>query len=366
MNNQLTVRQVVYTYLFISISPVLRQIPSALAMDAGKSGYLSPVWSVLLLIPLVYAILLLIRSFPGLNLYEVMVQLGGRVLAKLVIFLYMLWTLLLLSAKLNIYALTLQFTLMPKTGNGLFMQVMLILVFYALYKGGKAVFRFSELSLGPVFLVIAIFCVCALAKVRTDYLLPVTILNLADTITASRHVLAAGGNIITALFFADRLEIYLSGRQVKKLWTGAASFIILSLIVTILTFGITGASLAAKLPFPFYITVKSISFFNILERFEVIVTLICMLSDYAAICVMFLVLSRLIRWLFALSQERFLFVPLAVVVYYLSFFTSSTQFEHDFLYRNVIVNLNMVFQYFLPMFFGFICLFKRKNIRKPY
>ena len=61
-----------------------------------------------------------------------------------------------------------------------------------------------------------------LAKVRTDYLLPVTVLNLADTITASRHVLQVRRNIITALFFADRLEIYLSGRQVKKLWTGAA------------------------------------------------------------------------------------------------------------------------------------------------
>ena len=164
MNNKLTVRQVVYTYLFISISPVLRQIPSALAMDAGKSGYLSPVWSVLLLIPLVYAILLLIRSFPGLNLYEVMVQLGGRVLAKLVIFLYMLWTLLLLSAKLNIYALTLQFTLMPKTGNGLFMQVMLILVFYALYKGGRPSFGSPSYRLARFFSYSHILCLCLLQR----------------------------------------------------------------------------------------------------------------------------------------------------------------------------------------------------------
>ena len=109
---------------------------------------------------------------------------------------------------------------------------------------------------------------------------------------------------------------------------------------------------------------KSISFFNILERFEVIVTLICMLSDYGHMRVSGPVKADSVA--VCVKPGEVFIVPLAVVVYYLSFFTSSTQFEHDFLYRNVIVNLNMVFQYFLPMFFGFICLFKRKNIRKPY
>ena len=82
MNKLITMRQVVFMYLFISLSPVLRQVPTALAKQAGRSGYLSPFWSLMVIVPLSAIILLLIRSYPGLNLYEIMVYMGVRFLLK--------------------------------------------------------------------------------------------------------------------------------------------------------------------------------------------------------------------------------------------------------------------------------------------
>jgi spore germination protein (amino acid permease) len=366
MNEQLSMRQVVFMFLFISLSPVLRQIPTALAGEAGRSGYLSPLWSILAIVPLAAAILLLIRSFPGLNLYEMMVQLAGRVFAKFIIILYILWIILFLSAKINIYSLTLQFTLMPKTRSDFFMQIMLILVYYALLRGSKTIFRFSEFSLSPILLLIGVLFVCAVSRLRTDYLLPVSTINLPSTIKASKNVIAVGGNMIVALFFADKLGISLTKKQVRKFWLGSITFIIFSFVITIFTFGITGASLTAKLPFPFYITVKSISFFNIFERFEVIVTLICILSDFISICILFFVLMKLIQWTFALKEKGFLFIPLAMIIYYLSYYVSSTQFEFDYIYKNIIDNANLIFQYVIPLLLAFICLFKRKYIKKQY
>lgn len=366
MNKQISMRQVVFMYLFISLSPVLRQIPTALAREAGRSGYLSPLWSIVAILPLAVIILLLIRSYPGLNIYEIMVQLAGKVFAKFLIILYILWTLLFLTAKINVYSLTLQSTLMPKTRSDFFMQIMLMLVYYALLRGSKTIFRFSEFTLTPILLLIGVLFVCAVSRLRTDYLLPVSTLNLPTTIKASKSVIAVGGNLIIALFFADKLGISLTKRQIRKFWLGAITFIIFSFIITIFTFGITGPYLTANLPFPFYITVKSISFFNVFERFEVIVTLICILSDFIAICILFLILMRLIQWLFGIKERGFLFVPLAIIVYYLSYFVSSTQFEFEYLYNAIIVNLNMFFQYIIPFLLGLICLLKRKYIRKQY
>lgn len=366
MNKPLTMRQVVFMYLFISISPVLRQIPTALAGEAGRSGFLSPFWSALALLPLVAIILLLIKTYPGLNFYEITVQLMGKVLGKCMIILYILWVLIFLSAKINAYSLTLQFTLMPKTRSDFFMQIMFVLVYYGLLRGSKTIFRFAEFTLGPILLLIGILFICALSRLRTDYLLPVSNINLPTTIKASKNVIAVGGNIIIALFFADKLPISITKKQIRKFWMGAITFIGLSFIITIFTFGITGASLTATLPFPFYITVKSISFFNIFERFEVIVTLICVLSDYITICIMFLILMRLVQWLFAIQDRRYLFVPLAMIIYYLSYLISSTQFEYDYLYRFVIVNSNLIFQYIIPLLLGFLCLIKCKHIKKQY
>lgn len=366
MNKLITMRQVVFMYLFISLSPVLRQVPTALAKQAGRSGYLSPFWSLLVIVPLSAIILLLIRSYPGLNLYEIMVYMGGKIFAKTFIFLYIIWIILFLSAKINAYSLTLQFTLMPKTRSDFFMLVILLLVYYALLRGSKTIFRFSELALGPIFLLIAIFLLCALSRLRTDYLLPVSTINLPSTIKASKDILAVGGNLILILFFSDKIGISLTKKQIRKFWLGSIVFVIFTFVITIFTFGITGANLTKNLPFPFYITVKSISFFNIFERFEVIVTIMCVLSDFITICIMFLILLRLIDWLFDIEERGFLFLPLGIIIYYLTYYISTTQFEYNFIYENLIVNVNLVFQYIIPMILGLLSLLKHKNVKKQF
>lgn len=366
MNKPISVRQAVFMFLFISISPVLRSIPSALAREAGRSGYLSPFWSIPAMALLTAIIILLIKSYPGLNLYEIMVQLAGKVFAKSILCIYLIWILLYLTTKINAYALSLQFTLMPKTKSNFFIQIMLILVYYALLRGSKTVFRFSEFALGPVFLLIGILFVCAVSRLRADYLLPVSTINLPATVRASKDVVSVGGNLLLTLFFADNFEISISKKQMRKFWSGALIFIVFSFVITIFTFGITGASICAYLPFPFYITVKSISFFNIFERFEVIVTLICLLSDFITICILFIILMSIIRWLFNIEEKGFLFLPLAVIIYYLTYYVSKTQFEFDFLYNQVVVYLNLIFPYIIPIIFGILCLIKRKSIKKLY
>lgn len=366
MNKEVTLRQITFMYLFISISTILRQMPQSLASEAGRSGYLSPLWSVVATVPLTAIVIFLIKSFPGLNLYEIMVQLIGKFLAKILIFLYLLWILLAVTAKVTVYSLTLQLTLMPRTKSDFFMAILAVLVFYALIRGVKTVFRFSELTLGTIMILFAILFLCAIGRIRGDYLLPVSTIHLKSTIMASRHVIAIGGNIIIALFFADKFGISVTKEQVRKLWFGTLTFTLLAFIITFFSFGISGTSLTSSLPFPFYITVKSISFFNIFERFEVLVTLICILSDFIAICIFTILLLRCFTWLFHLEECNTLCIPLAMIIFYLTYFISSTQFEFNYLYKYIIVNLNLIFEYAIPFLLALFCLAKRNKIKKQF
>jgi hypothetical protein len=293
-------------------------------------------------------------------------QLLGKFLSKVIIFVYLLWILLAVTAKVSIYSLTLQFTLMPRTKSSFFMTVLAVLVFYALIRGIKTIFRFSELTLSTVLVLFAVMFLCAMQRIRGDYLLPVSTTHLVSTITASKHVIAVGGNIIIALFFADKFGINVTKDQIRKLWFGVITFTVLTFIIVFFTYGISGTSLTSNLPFPFYITVKSISFFNVFERFEVLVTLICVLSDFIAICVFVILLMRCFTWLFNLEECFYVCIPLAVIIYYLTYYVSSTQFEFSFLYRIIIVNLNLIFEYVIPVLLAIICLFKRKKIVQQY
>ena len=366
MNREVTVRQISFLFLFVSISSILRQVPEALALEGGKSGYLSPLWSVVATIPLTAIVILLIKAFPGLNFYEIMVQLLGTFLSKIIILAYLLWILIGIVAKVTIYSLTLQFTLMPNTRSDFFMVIMGLMVFYALLRGIKTIFRFSEFALGTVIIFLVVLFVCAISRIRTDYLLPVSTIHLKDTILASKHVIAVGGNIIIALFFADKFGINVTKQQLRKLWFGIGVFTILVFIITLLTFGISGPSLTKSLPFPFYITVKSISFFNVFERFEVLVTLVCILSDFIAISIFAIILVRCFEWLFNLKEYKFLYAPLTVIVFYLTYYLSSTQFEFNFLYRRIIVNLNLIFEFIIPLLLALMCFIKKKKIKKQY
>jgi hypothetical protein len=306
------------------------------------------------------------KYFPGLNIYEIMVQLVGTFLAKLLILTYLLWILLGAAAKVISYSLTLEYTLMPRTRSDFFMTVMMILVFYALLRGMKTIFRFSELSLGTILILFAILFICAASRLRSDYLLPVSFVHLKSTIYAARHVVSVGGNIVIVLFFADRFGIAVTKKHLHKLWFGVAAFTVLAFIITLFTFGISGTALTASLPFPFYITVKSISFFQIFERFEVLVTLICILSDFVAISIFVILLFRCLTWLFHLERGEALYIPLAVIIFYLTYYLSSTQFEFDYFYQVLLVNINLIFEYAIPLVLALVCLIRRKKIKQQY
>lgn len=364
MNREITLRQVTFLYLFVSVSTILRQVPQNLAREAGRSGYLSPVWSIAATALLTGIILLLMKYFPGLNFYEIMVRLVGTFLAKLLILAYLVWILLGAAAKVISYSLTLEYTLMPRTRSDFFMSVMMILVFYALLRGMKTIFRFSELSLGTILILFAVLFICAVSRLRSDYLIPVSVVHLKSTIYAARHVAAVGGNIIIVLFFTDKLVTPLTNKHLHKLWFGIAVFTALAFIITLFTFGISGTTLTKSLPFPFYITVKSISFFQIFERFEVLVTLICILSDFVAISIFVILLFRCLTWLFHMEKGEALYIPLAVIIFYLTYFISSTQFEFDYFYQVFLVNTNLIFEYMIPLILALICLIRRKKLNQ--
>ncbi len=361
MKREITLRQITFMYLFISISTILRQVPQALAGEAGRSGYISPLLSLVATVPLTAIIIFIMKSYPGLNIYEIMKQVMGTFLSKLILFLYLIWLFLAVTAKVTSYSLTLQFTLMPRTRSDFFMAVMAVLIFYALLRGMKTIFRFSELTLGTVLILFAILFVCAIPRLRTDYLLPISTVHLREAALASKHVAAVGGNMIIALFFADKLKLNPDKPQLHRLWFGVLTFTVLAFVITLFTFGISGPSLTSSLPFPFYITVKSISFFNVFERFEVLVTLICILSDYIAIAILAVLLLRCLEWIFHLEQCENLLIPLAVIIFYLTYYLSSTQFEFNYLYRVLLVNLNLIFEYAIPLLVAFLCLLKRSK-----
>ena len=140
MKEEVSLRQTAYMYILITISPIVRQIPNALASEAGRSGYLSPLWSVVGIVLISAVVIAILKGFPGLSFYEIMKTTMGKFISKTFILLYLIWIIFLISTKINTYALTLQFTLMPRTKSSFFMVIMGALIFFSLSKGIRTIF----------------------------------------------------------------------------------------------------------------------------------------------------------------------------------------------------------------------------------
>lgn len=365
INREITFRQALYLFIFVSLAQVLRGLPSALVNEVGNAGYMSILIAVFPLLVLAGIIILLLKTYPEQNFFEILEKILGRFLAKVLVLLYIIWALTSAVLIMNQYTLTLQSTLMPYTKSNYFIIVMIILVFYAVHKGMKTIFRISELTLLPILLFLIIMILFGIPKFDPSNLVPIYVEEPESALFAAKYVYTIGGNLILLLFFADKYKDFkkYQDKSRTKLFLSVGLYSLIALVITVSTIAINGAQLTSKLPYSFFMTIKRISIFKVFERFETFITLITALSDFVAISIFVVIIIRCMKWLFNMEHVAYLELPIAAVVYYLTYYLSDTQFELDYFYNNIYIPMNIIYQYLLPIFIILI-FFIRRSINK--
>jgi spore germination protein KB len=350
MKKVITFRQLFYMFLAISITPILTLLPAELAVGNSSSACISVLLSLVALIPLALLIAVFMQAYPHHNFYEILIELLGRVVAKVIIACYGIWAFVVLSTKVWQYTLNLQSSIMSNTREQVFFIAMIILVFYAFMRGIKTIFRFAEFVLVPMLVILIIYVVSALPDIRLDYIRVANPLSFSDLCGQSGFVIAAAGNLFLILIYGDSVKDYSKSRKlIARFFTATISlFIVLLMVVTIVSFGLVGNNASASMATPFYEAMKGISVMNILEHFEAILIIIMFFSDFLGICLYTSISIRCIKWVCSVRKMNFLYIPFAVFIYYLALVLCRTQFDVEFLYANIIVKWNLIMQYVIP------------------
>lgn len=385
MDTRLTIRQICFLFLFLSISTIFNYIPNLVVRNAGGTGYIAVIYSCVLL--LIYAGLLftIVRTYPEKNFYDILRTLLGNVIAKVVIFFYAIWAYIFLFTKIGAYSITLQATLMPSIHPGILIVILFLLVIYTLTKNPRTIFRFAEFLYQPIFLFLAIMFLFALPNLDFRQLVPVSVSNLEDNLYSIPDICSVGGNLVLFLFFCKELIYSGNAKNIRKrLLNTVVMFTIISTLIVILSIGINGVSVTAKLSYPMFQAMKSVSILNTFERFDALMTMIVMMSDFVGIYVFLQVTMLCLGWLFhykkkeespflAASQGQDKVMNNGLKVYgSVLFFIACvyillkdvTQYEFETFYRTFQVYLNLAFQYVIPVILGLICLAKQLGRRR--
>ena len=269
------------------LGPMLRLLPRAAVLEAGRASWLCALPALPLL--LVYGQLL--ARFWGARgteegLGEASLSILGPKLGRGVLFALALWLLFYGGFVLRCMADRLVVTVYPRSAPWLFTLSMGLCCLIAALGSARSLARTAKLLIPPVFGILLLLLFVSLKGLDRHNLLPVTVYDLPGLTRGALPVLdVLGLGLFLPLFFlgfVEEKERALLPRYSRWLLAECALLTLLMLAVQ----GNFGAELVESLSLPFFTLVRNLVLFRSLERIEALVVACWVFPDFllASLC----------------------------------------------------------------------------------
>jgi len=288
-NDKITHRQLMALTFIGLFSPVIRLLPKTSVQLAGSAAWLTPVAAA---VPLTLY-LWFMRAFvknrgenEGLaHLFERCIGRGpGKVLSSI----FGLWLIFYAGFQLRTGGERLLSSIYANGSVAFFMGIMIVLAVIVAMGSVRSMTRAAEVFVLVILGVLVLVFIFAVTDINPQNLLPVSYLN-------------AGRVLVGALPLIDVLSVsayymFLQGHVDKKTesFSGMVRWQSLLLVITmavmVTSIGMLSSTVIANLQNPFFIMIRDITIFGIVERIEsVVITLwvitdLCLLSALITIC----------------------------------------------------------------------------------
>ncbi len=281
-------------------SPVTRLLPKAVLEPAGFSGWLAPLAALPLLLGLAWLMgRLLTVEGSRVGLAEALLARLGPWAGRIVGSLFVLWLLLYGGVILRAGSERILSTVYPSAGLPLFLGGGLLLsLVFALGRirwAGRSAFITLLFFAG----ILAVVFAAALPALHWDYLWP-PVPNRWRGIV--RGGLSAADVLSPWVWFSFlRGRVTENERAFPRSVRGLGLLCLLTLVFLLATIGDLGPELALRQQFPFYVMIKNLRLLNLLERFDAVIVVLWMMTDYVFVGMILLSASAGLQ---ALSGSR--------------------------------------------------------------
>jgi len=303
----MTFRQYLAAIGVALFSPISRLLPRGVLRIAGFSGWLSPLAALpFLLLEVCMVKRLVTVEGETLGLGEALERRLGRGPGKAVTALLTLWIVFYGGVMLRAGGERLLSTIYPSAHLGFFLPAILGLsVVFALGKLRTAG-RCALVLMLFFTVVLALSCAVALPSLRWDYVWPPDFSRAGD--------IALGALPVMDVLSPWALLSFLRGRVSRdencrnRAWRCMLFLAGLTVLLLLATIGDLGPALALRQQYPFFVMVKNLRLFDLLERFDAMVVGIWVITDYVLLGMLLLSSSAALQSLSG-SRHRQVWVP---------------------------------------------------------
>lgn len=257
-------------------------------------------------------------------------------------------------------------TLLSTTPKYVTMFIILLLAFYTIIMGVDTLFRMTE-ALLPVVVISYGFLICLISiagLIHLDNVLPVLENGLAPVLKAAFPDIVSFPFGQTVIFFMI-WHLFPDQQKLKKLSLIAYSTVALFLIaMNVLNITILGTTLVANATLPFLQTVQLIEVGDILERLDVMVTLLLFLGLFVKMTTFYWGAVYALTHLFPAIHKRYWLMLVGLLIF-VSSFLEPNYTTHVWLGLKFSVKIYPLFQVLIPIVMFIVMLVRRISVRQP-
>lgn len=359
----ITFRQYSAAAFVALFSPISRLLPKAVLELAGISGWVAAPLAYVPMMGLMWVMnRLLTVGGRSVGLADALTARVGKVAGKAVCAFLALWIVGYGGFLLRSGGERLLSTVYPTADLGFFMVAMMAASTVAAI--GKL--RYAVRSAVVIELLFALALVLiyllALPNVELEYIWPVNVLQ-ADRIALS--VLPVVNVLSPWVYFT-----FLRGRvtedqhPLRRSYQRLAVLVVIVLLFLITTVGILGPELSLRQQFPFFVMIKNLSLFNVMERFEPVVVVVWVMSDYVCITLLLLSVSTALQRLLGVGRRGVYVLPCAAGMLAAAFLMAPDAFQFTKLSHLIVPAANMAIVFLLFPFLLLLSVIIKKQKKK--
>lgn len=310
--DRITERQLTVLIFVSLLSPMIRILPTAAVVFGGRSAWLSPFVAFVagkLLLSFMNA--LRKKAPEGTGLAD-MVELGlGRGAGKVFNVLCALWLTFYAGFVCRSAAERLLSTVYPNGSVTVFIVVMLLIAVLTASGLTKSLSRTAEVLMPILVGVIAAVLLSAIPDVSGENLLPVTYRNARDILYGAVPIFNVMTGFIYFLFLSGHVRKDTSIRPNRFPWLVLLALTALG--VTFFTLGTLGEKLAVSMENAFFMVIRNIRVFGVVERVEAVVVAVWIVTDFIFMAALLSIVAEIWRTVTGV-KKRTAFVPVSAVL----------------------------------------------------
>lgn len=339
--DKISQRQLMATACISIFSPAVRLLPGVSAAAAGKAAWLTPIAAVVpvLLYTLMMSYFMKSRS-EGEGLIHLIIRSVGNVAGKAAVLLITLWLIFYSGFLLRTAGERL---LSDVYENGKFLTfIALTLLAAVMVARGrvKSLGRMAEVAV-PIISAIIIFVIAfSVSDVEAENLLPITYYDVPDILLGTLPVINVMTVMTYFLFLSGYVEKSPDEKRLHIKWTGY--LLIAAFFITSSVIGTLSSPLVTELQNPFFMMIKNITVLGIIERIEVLIISIWVITDFVFLAALFMITSESVSIVTGIKRRKHIVLPIAALSLASCFLISDSAFGLQVFSSRIIPAVNLI------------------------